>query len=33
VRKDCSTNPEVTSVDGRDFMDSKRMAMPDKPGH
>jgi len=29
VRKDCNANPDVTSVDGRDFMDSKRTAMPD----
>jgi len=29
VRKDCNANSDVTSVDGRDFMDSKRIAMPD----
>jgi hypothetical protein len=29
VRKDCSANPDVTSVDGREFMDSKRIALPD----
>jgi hypothetical protein len=31
VRKDCNANPDVTSIDGRDFMDSKRIALPDKP--
>lgn len=29
VRKDCKTTSDVTSVDGRDFMDSKRTSMPD----
>lgn len=31
VRKDCSSNPDVQSVDGRDFMDQRRTALPDKP--
>lgn len=29
VRKDCNANPDVTSVDGRDFMDSKRTSVMD----
>jgi len=32
VRKDCKANSDVTSVDGRDFMDSKRTSLPDKAG-
>lgn len=32
VRKDCNTNSDVQSVDGRDFMDQRRTALPDKPG-
>lgn len=28
VRKDCSGNPNVTSVDAREMMDSKRIATP-----
>lgn len=30
VRKDCSGNPDVISSDPREFMDSKRSAMPGK---
>ncbi len=29
VRKDCSGNPNVTSIDARDMMGSKRSAVPD----
>ena len=31
VRKDCSSNSDVQSVDGRDFMDQRRTSLPDKP--
>lgn len=30
VRKDCSGNPNVTSVDAREMMDSKRVATPSR---
>lgn len=30
VRKDCSGNPNVTSVDAREMMDSKRIATPSR---
>ncbi|MFA9215655.1 MAG: hypothetical protein ACEQSK_00990 [Sphingomonadaceae bacterium] len=30
VRKDCSGNPNVTSVDAREMLDSKRVATPSR---